>query len=163
LKGGEANISYDVAGNSRKGTATVRNDSTSLSASYLDWLGQVGDHGGNADYVGNLTPQNALGLTIGRNDNPGRPVEFKSQLEGYVLSFSPYLNYTANDRGRYNSGYDRLEMRMGKVAMTQAFELGNSIAIITGMRPGHNLEDMKTEPGRVLARCMTNKLKGGKK
>lgn len=152
-KGGEATFTYDVAFNGRNGAATVQNDSTSFSASTLDWFAQMAETG-NGDYTGPLHPENAQGLTMPF-------LEITSNLEGTTMKFSPYLNYTANDRQRYSSGFDLLEKRMGKIPMTQAYELANSIGKITDWNVG-DPRATHPESGDSLAKCMTTKLKNTK-
>lgn len=161
-KGGSATFSYDIF-NGRKGIATVENDSTSFSAATLDLFGQMVMHN-SADYVPQqIEPKNAQGITIYDKGTPGFVAELSSELEGgVVLRFSPYRNFTANDRQKYSSGFDLLEKRMGKVAMTQAYELANSIGAITDWNPATS-KDLRREPGHVLAQCMTTELQQANK
>jgi hypothetical protein len=109
---------------------------------------------GNGDYTGPVRP--ISGLTISRRD--GGTAEIKSSLEGVVYRFSPYLNYTANDRELRSTGWDELENAMGKIPMTQAYELANSIGFIVGWKVGDPTA-IVNESGHELAHCTTRKLR----
>jgi hypothetical protein len=148
---GRASFDYDVAGNGRRGSATIENDSTSYSAAQLDGFAQMAEGGS----VGKIHPGDALGLTLGNKNNPPT---FRGQLSfslpggGAGLWFSPFENFTANDRQRFNSDFVVMEKSMGKIPMTQAYELANSIGVIIDWKVG-------SESGASLASCMTKKLK----
>jgi hypothetical protein len=153
-KNGRATFDYD-APNGRNGSATIDNDATSYSALRLDWFDQMVESG----HVGTLRP--TLGITIG---NPNNPPHFGGEIRGDlpgggvgVLRFEPFVNYTANDRQRFNSGFKLMEQSMGKIPMTQAYELANSIGMITGWNVGDPYGIY--ESGHEVALCVTRKLK----
>jgi hypothetical protein len=161
-QGGEATFKYGVRTYStekgvvdRDGVATVKNDTTSFNGFMLEQFARMAETD-DGDYTGRIS-RPSLGLTIANRD--GSTAEIKSRLEGVVYRFSPYLNYTANDREKlHSSGFVLLEKAMGRIPMTQAFELANSIGFITGRQVGDPLS-IVNESGHELAHCMTMRLK----